>query len=1266
MSKSDLGLRRVAPAVWRYGLSILSVAISIAVTIPLQGFGVRTSLFFPAVLLSTWFGGAGPGLLAVLLSTLSINYFFTEPFLEFQFSARDIPTTVAFLLSALFISSWSTARKRAENRLRDSEYELREARNELEAKVEERTAKLSRANEELQTEIIDRKCAEEKLRRSEAFLAEGQRISHTGTWSWNVSSGEVAWSEEHFRIFGFDPEKTEPSFQLFLETIHPEDRSFIEQSLDEAVRQKSGFDMEFRIALADGSIKYVQGVGRPVVGESGELHSYTGTTVDITERKRAEALFTGEKRLLEMIATGVALKEILNVLCLIIEEYRSGTLASVLLLRSDGLHLDSVAGPSLPKGWTQQMEKLPIGPCAGSCGTAAYRGSRVIVSDIATDPLWEVPEHRAAALSHGLRASWSNPILSSEGKVLGTFCIYDRETRSPNPDDLGLIEKATDLARVAIERDRAEADLRTSEGKYRDLINASPDAICVIDADGKCVLVNPAGVELAGRSEDELIGSSIADTYLSEERHLLANRLEKLKAEGSFRFERKFLRKNGEVIPVEVSLSALRGRYYQAIIRDISQRKRREALLAGENRVLEMVAKGDSLADILDSLCLLVEEQSSGVLASILLMDPNGKQLRHGGAPNLPKAYTDAIDGAFIGPAVGSCGTAAYRAEQVIVSDIATDPLWADFRDLALAHSLRACWSTPIFSSEGKVIGTFAMYYREPRSPSPREQDTIKHITHLAGIAIQRKLAEAARRESEAYLAEAQRLSHTGSWAWAPATGEIRYWSEETYRVLGFDPDAGPPRFETFFERLCSEDQVRVRELFENAIREKAEFETDYRIVHPSGAVKDIHAVGHPVCGEAGRLVEFVGTVIDITESKRAEEALRASEQVARGQVEALAQSLDVLTTAPDPEKFIGQMLNTIGRLLNAQSVALWLFDEATDSFVWRLMADGGKLVPSDPEHPFVKDPLFWKKNPAIQEMLFTGGPIVCEDVETDPRVTVELRDHFKKKGTKRFLGVPISIGGQVRGFVGIRHSDQAAYRPEEIELTQALAHQVMLALRLNEFAEQGRRSAVLEERNRMARDIHDTLAQGFTGVIVQLEAAEDAVSCGCRKEADDHLHRASELARRSLSEARRSVHALRPQALQEHNFWEALKGTIKNTTAGTALHTKFQAQGRLPELPQPWQENLLHIGQEALTNTLKYAHARNFETRLSYKAKKLRLELRDDGQGFKAKDRHDGVGLNGMRERVEQMGGELEIASSRGKGTKITVLLPCNGESIS
>jgi signal transduction histidine kinase len=223
-----------------------------------------------------------------------------------------------------------------------------------------------------------------------------------------------------------------------------------------------------------------------------------------------------------------------------------------------------------------------------------------------------------------------------------------------------------------------------------------------------------------------------------------------------------------------------------------------------------------------------------------------------------------------------------------------------------------------------------------------------------------------------------------------------------------------------------------------------------------------------------------------------------------------------------------------------------------------------------------------------------------------------------------------------------------------------------MLAIQLTDLAEQSRHAAVLRERNRMARDIHDTLAQGFTGVIVQLEAVDDAIGCGRKKEANEHLQRAAELARRSLNEARRSVHALRPQALEGANFWEALKGLIKNTTAGTAIHTTFNVRGKMRDLPLAWQENLLHLGQEALTNALKYAHAGNFETQLICDARELRLEFQDDGDGFELKDGHDGFGLAGMRERVEEMGGELKIASARGKGTKLSLVLPLNGKSIS
>ena len=125
----------------------------------------------------------------------------------------------------------------------------------------------------------------------------------------------------------------------------------------------------------------------------------------------------------------------------------------------------------------------------------------------------------------------------------------------------------------------------------------------------------------------------------------------------------------------------------------------------------------------------------------------------------------EAIDGIVIGPCVGSCGTAAYRREPVVVSDIATDPLWADFRDLALGHGLRACWSTPILSSEGRVLGTFAIYYREPRTPTPHEHNIIEQITHLASIAVEREQAEAALRQAQADLAHVSRVTTLGEMA---------------------------------------------------------------------------------------------------------------------------------------------------------------------------------------------------------------------------------------------------------------------------------------------------------------------------------------------------------------------------------------------------------------------------------------------------------------------------------------------------------------------
>ena len=234
----------------------------------------------------------------------------------------------------------------------------------------------------------------------------------------------------------------------------------------------------------------------------------------------------------------------------------------------------------------------------------------------------------------------------------------------------------------------------------------------------------------------------------------------------------------------------------------------------------------------------------------------------------------------------------------------------------------------------------------------------------------------------------------------------------------------------------------------------------------------------------------FQAVIRDVSQRKRAEEALRASEQVARGQVEALSYSLDVLATAPAPDKFLGQMLSTIGRLLDAQSVIFWLLDEANDSLIFRAAAQGSNFAAGDPTHPYMRDPMAWRQNKALRETVATGAPFVCDDVETDPRFPDDLREYFRSRGTKKGLTIPTLVGGRVKGFIAIRHEARPPYRPEEVELAQALAHQAMLAIQLTDLAEQSRQAAVLAERNRMARDIHDTLAQGFTGVIVQLECS--------------------------------------------------------------------------------------------------------------------------------------------------------------------------------
>ena len=164
------------------------------------------------------------------------------------------------------------------------------------------------------------------------------------------------------------------------------------------------------------------------------------------------------------------------------------------------------------------------------------------------------------------------------------------------------------------------------------------------------------------------------------------------------------------------------------------------AILLAQAEVLRAISTESTLSEMLASFAATIERQADGMLCSILLLE--GTTLRHGAAPSLHPEYCQAVDGFVIGESAGSCGTAAYSNKQVIVSSIATDPLWTNYRHIALRYGLQACWSTPICSAAGKVLGTFALYYRTPREPNAHELQLIETWTHLAALGMERKQAE--------------------------------------------------------------------------------------------------------------------------------------------------------------------------------------------------------------------------------------------------------------------------------------------------------------------------------------------------------------------------------------------------------------------------------------------------------------------------------------------------------------------------------------------
>src|SRR6266576_5175808 len=296
------------------------------------------------------------------------------------------------------------------------------------------------------------------------------------------------------------------------------------------------------------------------------------------------------------------------------------------------------------------------------------------------------------------------------------------------------------------------------------------------------------------------------------------------------------------------------------------------ALFSGESvlNILKLIFAGAPLSEVLTIIAQLVEAQGKGMFCTIWLLDKEGGYVHCATAPSLPGFITQ-WGRTPVGPDGACCGTAVYRREPVYSTDILSDPLWDSYRHLVAPYGVRAVWARPLFSSEGKALGTFAILYRKVGSPSATDLQLIENASHIAGIAIERHINETELRRSEAFLAEAQRLSSTGSFGWRVETGEIT-WSEELYRIFEFDRSV-PVTLELIGSRVHPEDIPMLNDMIDRARGSGSDFEYEHRLQMSNHSVKYLHLVGHGRRDRDGRLV-YIGAAQDVTEHRLSEETL--------------------------------------------------------------------------------------------------------------------------------------------------------------------------------------------------------------------------------------------------------------------------------------------------------------------------------------------------------------------------------------------------------
>lgn len=596
----------------------------------------------------------------------------------------------------------------------------------------------------------------EALQEAKASLQRAQQVARMGAWELDIPANELTWSDEVFRLFQVRPEEFAGNFEAFAARVHPDDLPMLQEAQARAVAGRGDLDVEHRIVLPGGGVGYVHERARLLRDDQGKPWKLAGSVQDITERKRAQALEDGQRRILAGIAARRPLGESLMALVRLAERQMPGALSSVLLLDEAGTHVRVGAAPNLPSEYNAAIHGLAIGPMAGSCGTAAFRGERVVVSDIDTDPLWA--DYLPLVQPHGLKACWSTPVKASDGRVVATFATYYREKREPVEAELEMIDGLAALCAVAIEHDAAFQSISTGQQRFRSLFDEHPDVVYSLDLEGRFTEVNEQFQRIGGMRPADILGRPFYEYVLESERDMVRAHFVVATQGESRSYEMTGLTADGRTVEMRVSNLPIivEGRVTGVfgIAQDISllrkhQRELSDALEASETLSQQLHRLSEASISVnrdLDEETLyqqLVDRAreilgAHQAVVSVETSDGAGQMLN---AVSLSDKYAQwreydvPIDGSGIYAMVGE----RQQPVRMTQAELEAHPRWRNFGPESERHPPMRGWlAVPMVGSDGKTLGILQLSDKLRGEFTEDDEQVALQFSQMAVIAIER------------------------------------------------------------------------------------------------------------------------------------------------------------------------------------------------------------------------------------------------------------------------------------------------------------------------------------------------------------------------------------------------------------------------------------------------------------------------------------------------------------------------------------------------